>query len=563
MKKHFYLKRCLAAGLGAAMLALSMSACGGNESSGSSKSSDGSSADSSTSTSLQTGQVSQAGTLEKGNTSLPLTEEPVTLRMWFQITAATRGDMKDYNDNDFYQWLEEQTNVHIEWIMPVEGTEQESFNLLFASDDMPDMIENVPPNMVYSSGPDMAIEDDVYLRLNELCDQYAPNYMALINANPQLQKDSVTDDGNRWSFDYLYKEGRLGNQGPAIRQDFLNKIDMDVPVTFDDWHEVLTAFKEKLNIEIPLFYSSSKNDGTAGNFEFMTGFNTARDFFLDGKTVLYGPMEDGYNDYLDMMKQWYAEGLIDQSFSTRNGVMDDDLILNDKIGAAILNNTYCGDSYYPSRGATNPDFNLVGTSVPVKSKGDVTHLRCVDRLINGMLIAISTSTKYPELCVRWLDYQYTDEASLIANYGNREGESYIIQDDGTYKWGELITNNPDGMTQNQARGKYTTMNAPFEDYNRVMGAWSDTQKDAQKIWTQSTSLDDGMYPEYATMTAEEQEEYAAIMGDITTFVAEYTVNSIMGQQTQGFDDFRNQLKNMGIERAIELKQASIDRYNAR
>ena len=205
----------------------------------------------------------------------------------------------------------------------------------------------------------------------------------------------------------------------------------------------------------------------------------------------------------------------------------------------------------------------MGAPIPIKAEGDVTHMRSIDRVINGYEIAISANTKYPELCVKWLDYQYGEEASLIANFGNREGESYVILDDGTYQWGELITNNPDGLTVNQARGMYTTMNAPYEDYNRVMGAWSDTQKDAQKIWTKSTSLDDGVIPNSVTMTEDEQTEFASIMTDITTYVAEYTVNTIMGQDTQDFEAFRDQLRSMEIERAIELKQAGVDRYNER
>ena len=88
--------------------------------------------------------------------------------------------------------------------------------------------------------------------------------------------------------------------------------------------------------------------------------------------------------------------------------------------------------------------------------------------MNTMSIAISAQTKSPELCVKWMDYQFGEEASLVANYGTREGESYTIEADGTYKWGTLITDNPDGLTQNQARTKYTTLNATYEDYSRVM-----------------------------------------------------------------------------------------------
>ncbi|MCI8623028.1 MAG: hypothetical protein HFG26_05125 [Provencibacterium sp.] len=546
MKKHS--KWLPAAALATAVLT-GLTACSGNGAPPSQSSSAASS--SSRAGAPESSAVSQDG-------GLPLVQEKETLRFWFYLPAA--NGISDYNDSDYYQWLEEKTNVHIEWIIPVEGTETESFNLIFASDNMPDLIMS-QGSRSYKSGPDVAIADGVYLRLNDLCDQLAPNYMALINADPALQKDTLTDEGNRWAFNYLYKDGRLGNQGPTIRQDFLDKVSMEVPVTFEDWHKVLTAFKTQLGVEIPLFYGSSDNDGTTGDSEFLTGFNTAREFYLDGKEVKYGPMQDGYGEYLEMMKQWYAEGLIDQSFSTRNGVLDDDLILNDKIGAVIVPASYSGSKYYPDRGAVNPEFNLVGAPIPVKKAGDTTHVRNADLLTNTMSIAVSGSTKFPELCVRWMDYQYTEEASFASNYGVREGESYVVEPDGSYKWGELITNNPDGLTQNQARSKFTTLNAPFEDYTRVMGAWSETQLAAQQIW--QGGLDDGVISPAVTMTEAEQEEYASIMGDIKTYVAEYTVGAIMNQNTPSFEDFRAQLTSMGIERATELKQAGVDRYNER
>ena len=53
------------------------------------------------------------------------------------------------------------------------------------------------------------------------------------------------------------------------------------------------------------------------------------------------------------------------------------------------------------------------------------------------------------------------------------------------------------------------------------------------------------------------------MADITTFAQEFTVNYVMGNAAQSFDEFRAQLKSMNIERATALKQAAVDRYNER
>lgn len=94
-----------------------------------------------------------------------------------------------------------------------------------------------------------------------------------------------------------------------------------------------------------------------------------------------------------------------------------------------------------------------------------------------------------------------------------------------------------------------------------MGMWTDVQRDTQKRLMESDYS--GYISDSITMTEAEQEEFSDIMGDITTFATEYTVNYIMGNTDQSFDDFRAQLKSMNVERAIALKQAAVDRYNER
>ena len=95
----------------------------------------------------------------------------------------------------------------------------------------------------------------------------------------------------------------------------------------------------------------------------------------------------------------------------------------------------------------------------------------------------------------------------------------------------------------------------------MMGMWTDTQRETQARLMES---DYSAYiSDSITMTEAEQEEFSDIMGDITTYATEFTVNYVMGNASQSFDEFRAQLKSMNIDRAIELKQAAVDRFNAR
>ncbi len=66
------------------------------------------------------------------------------------------------------------------------------------------------------------------------------------------------------------------------------------------------------------------------------------------------------------------------------------------------------------------------------------------------------------------------------------------------------------------------------------------------------------------MTSEENQEYAKIMADITSYVEENTNNFITGvRPLSEFDDYLAQLEKLDIKRAIEIYQAALDRYYAR
>ena len=45
---------------------------------------------------------------------------------------------------------------------------------------------------------------------------------------------------------------------------------------------------------------------------FTSAFGVGSGMYLDGDTIKYGPLEEGYKEYLQMMSQWYSEGLLYQ-----------------------------------------------------------------------------------------------------------------------------------------------------------------------------------------------------------------------------------------------------------
>ena len=64
------------------------------------------------------------------------------------------------------------------------------------------------------------------------------------------------------------------------------------------------------------------------------------------------------------------------------------------------------------------------------------------------------------------------------------------------------------------------------------------------------------------MLPEESSEYSSIMSSINTLVSQMRLKFIIGSEPLSkFDEYVNQVKKMNIERAIQLQQAALDRYN--
>ncbi len=545
----------------------------GTESSGAASSEAESSGEESGSTSA--GLTSDVVNGETNQQTYPLTEETVTLTYWYP-NAGSMAELADFNDSYFFKWYEELTNVHIDFIVPAAGSEGEAFQLLFASDSMPDMVYSYPNQTTYSyrAGQDKAIEDGYFIDIAEYLD-YAPNYLSWLANNDDLRKASYSDTGKLYGmwgvWSGMDSEHTYADYGLAIRQDFLDKVGMEVPTTYSEWEAVLTAFKDELGIQAPLYTSKFGID----QGEMMAGYDTAPYWYQRDGVIQYGPMDDGYRDYLVMMHDWYEKGLLDPDFATRSSsgvTADNDMILNDKVGALTDYGTRLGDTYV-SRGATNTDFNLVGAPQPTKDPDDPTYVEPAYRdntytmMVSGVCNSVSADSENIELAVRWLDGFYAEEIALNANYGTEEYEGTVWHNDDTTSTGRLIDydyrySNPDGKSSGMILVEYSAKNPPIRYEGMQVECSPQVKKDGYEIWKLYEPVN--AVPTRITPTSEEGTEFASLYTDIETYVQECNVKFIMGQMSlDDYDSYRDTLTQMGIDRCIELRQAALDRYNAR
>ena len=490
---------------------------------------------------------------------LPLTEEPVTLTLWWPWEADVQKMVTTVADTMTAKVMEELTGVHIEYIHPPIGQEREAFSVMLASGDLPDMIY-FTNKVTYPGGGVTGVDDGVLLALNDLIDQHAPNYTFWRNYSEDHRRQSITDDGIIWGMAMLNAIAEPANLGMCVRQDKLDLLGMEPPRTLDEMYAVLKAAKEQLGMESPLLLPPV---GVYVDSNILSAFNVGREFYVeDGSTVKFGPMQEGYRQYLELMNKWYAEGLIDKNFVSRENFVDappNDLLVSEDV---MMTTTFWGRTIdcMLQRGLTqNENFWLQAIQAPVQHEGDVVEVRTINYPIMDQT-AVTSSCENPELAVKWLDFQYTFQAMMLNNYGV-EGMTYDLVNDAPI-FSDLIMNNPD-MNSTDAMRLYVRRNGSgWIDYTRQ---W---QTNANPASTQSYYVWDedgtGMTLPPVSRTTQEASEYQGLYADIQTYVQEMTVSFIMGTTSlDTFDAFTAQLEKMNIARVVEIQQDAYNRYMAR
>lgn len=540
-------------------LVLSLGACGGNGGSSTSSEASPSSTTEESGAAAESGDESQAETAETGEFQLPIVDEPTTLSYFVADDSNAAIMTTDWNDNEFYQEMERRTGVHLEFEMVSSADYQTNFNLMIASGNLADMI--YVGASYYAEGVDAAIDDGYFLDLTDLVDEYMPNYEKVRTSDVQYELLSTTDSGRLGA---VY-ELRQSKQGPWlglwIRQDWLDDLNLDTPVTFDDYHEVLTAFKNEKGATAPLILNFSGSDGEFGTMS--GGLNVLNSWQLDetGK-VNFGPYMDAWKEYVTIMHQWYTEGLIDPDFmATDERTADMAKVVTGASG--LFAALYTMPSVYEAA-SEDPNMNLAPVNPPVMNEGDEGHIRLRDSYTSGNT-AISADSENWEVALRWLDYLYTDEGALLANYGV-EGDTFEFDENGEPVFTDKILNNENGWTMTQTVASYLCPSAGianWSDWTRELAGVPEKDQACYDVWSEFS--DDWRLPSSVTLTQEESTERAALYADISTIVKEQTAQFISGALDieSNWDAYISALEASGMERAIEITQAAYDRYLAR
>lgn len=526
----------------------------------------------------QLGEMTQAEQLESVQNlvienpyTFPLVDTDTTVTMWCDLIPPLFNAMPNgMSDNMVLQELQERTGITLDISSTAITGAADAVSLQVASGDYPEIWSGF--GSYYTGGIPEAIEQEIILDLAEYKENF-PSFFEILDTYPIYGKNAYTDDGNVGVLNGIWTNPVV-DVGLTVRQDYLDELGLDVPTTLDDFYEVLTAMKDKYGA---YYYMNQDSSDPVNSFAQCFGVvgnansSSTYAYYMakDGEEVVFSPMEDGFKDYLETMAKWYSEGLIYADFlSAPDAVPGSDLLLGGNVGVTYYNAaSYTTLMSQVEEGST---FQLTPVEPPVNVEtGEPGHLnRLVDYVsIKGYSLSTALdpdSEKFQAVC-SMPDYLYTDEGSELMNYGV-EDVTFTYDENGNHVWTDLMVNNPDGLAYSWCISRYTFGAGSFRiDSSRTLANYGDEEMHLIEVWNDGEGDTRDVLPSGGlSLTPDEATAYAAAFSDIRTHVQQNILSFITGgRPISEYDQFREEVRNMGIDSCTQILQDALDRYNQR
>ncbi len=341
----------------------------------------------------------------------------------------------------------------------------DDYLLMLISGKLPDILNN-NINTNYVGGPSAAIEEGYIIDLSPYTD-WMPNYMKVLEENPVIKEQMVTEKGEIWGFAEIMS-GLGGDSSPAaitIRKDVLDDLGLKVPRTVDEFYNVLKTVKEKTDMT-PLAFEMR----WLWNVGMMSAVSNAFDTGIcsyytadGGKTVENCFTWDGTKEFLQTMNKWYAEGLIDKDLASlvKGDVRGD--LANGTLFAAIQGHNYSAEAATANETSNAvPGMELYLLDPLVDEDGvyvgwnkNITEDNRDGYKSIGCVFSVTTSCAPEKLeaAIRYLDFMYTEDAPHILNNGPK-GYTWDYDANGEVYLTDFMLKNPDGKSASELKGAW-------------------------------------------------------------------------------------------------------------
>lgn len=475
----------------------------------------------------------------------PIVNEPITLKIFGQ----THPMHVDWSEMDVFIAYQEMTGINLEFeLAPTQGYDEKK-NLLFAGGDYPDMFVRAQLNnteLVKYGGA------GVLLPLGDLIAEWAPNYAGHLAEYPAIRTRITAPDGGIYALSDVVTQTAARTEKFWMNKDWLEAVGKGVPATVEELEDVLRAFKtldydqNGQNDEIPM--GARDLNSIINNMIGMWGeqyqFDQKFSVSQDG-TVGTWITSDSLKGLLQWANRMFAEGLIDPELFTQDQAKWNAKMSGQKVGFFF---NQADDMFDPA--------SFVGVA-PMSGMSDTIYVKSSPVGRGNGVFAISTSCRYPEAAMRWVDYFYGEEGSIFLRFGV-EGKTWNRGPDGKPEYVDGILDSPDGS--GAAISKFTIWpggGAPqWINLDNSIAVASETTVAAQQAL--EPHIPENIYP--APIFDQATNDRLLILdGDIKKYYEESTAKFVKGDL--GFDNwdtYVETLEKMGVNEWVEIYQKALD-----
>lgn len=517
--------------------------------------------------SVETEAEAEEAVAVPGSIELPLTEEPETLSMIMSWSPQNAGGMlENLEEIQGISAAETLTNVHVDFTTVSSESYDEIFALTISGGDVPDMLSQAARS--YPGGLLTGINDGVLANIYPYIQECAPDYYQALNVSETTVKQVTLAEETMGAM-YMLREVGDATTGLVLRQDWLDALGLDMPVTYDDFENVLTMFKSNYNCSSPYLLHSGLQTATFltggfGTSGFTTGTNTQQymqSYYQVDGVVHCSLVEDGYREYVQLMHDWYEKGLIGLDFLNLASVP----FTPDYMGL-----WYNGDGGLWHGRADSIDSAaaqiteegavVAPVAAAVKEAGDTYHFVDTHYLSLNTSMAFSADSDKLELALKWMNFWFTEPGAMLFCYGV-EGDTYTTDDSGEIVLSETCTDNAMGMpaalilTFLTVEGKWPGLQyASLENYGT-----GELAREAVEKWSQG---DDSWIIPSMDVLSQYLNEYTSAYSDISTYAMESISAFIVGNRSMDdWDTYLADLESLGMSRCIEIMQATYDDFD--
>lgn len=276
---------------------------------------------------------------------------PITISQAIKADASQKfGEGQSYDKNVWTDLIEEKLGVKLTVDWSADGATEAyltKMNMSISSKDMPDIFNTFPDGLM------QAIQAGVVADLTDAIDKYAsPRLKKLLEENAEVI-EACKVDGKMYGIPLIDDTNLTAGQ-IWIRQDWLKKVGMEAPKTWDDVVAIATAFAKNDpdgNGKDDTYGIGLQNGLWWGGVGTLDGFTSAFHGFggetwitKDDGRIEFGGVQPEMKNALKAANDMFKEGLIDPEFTVKNldKVIED--IYNNKVGMFFGEN-YVG--YWP------------------------------------------------------------------------------------------------------------------------------------------------------------------------------------------------------------------------